>query len=237
MVNVNTIYTLVASVYLNKVQSGAFTIDQFNTAILASNYDILNQRLGLPQNYTPGNPTSPMSYQVTQKITDDTRQFIAKADIVRSANGYFDYPSDYYAYSSLRHRYIEQPKKCGDKPYWEDRKVEVLDDSEFTERLESNIIPATNYYAIGNYYSYGIDVKPDNINKVVLTYVKIPVTPVWGYTLVNDQPVYASGSSTDFDYPVSMTNDIAIMVLGKLGLNLLMPEVMQYSELIKKNGV
>ena len=78
---------------------------------------------------------------------------------------------------------------------------------------------------------------PDVINKVKLTYVKIPTTPVWGFTLVNDQPVYNSATSTNFDYPVSMTNDIAMIVLSKLGVNLMMGEIVQYAEMIKKNGV
>jgi len=236
-INVNTVYQLVSSVYLNKLQSGAFTSDQFNSAIAVSNYEILNQRLGLPQDYQVGLPQSRISYQVTSKITDDLRHLITKADIQKANTGYFPYPANYYAFSSLRHRYIEPPKKCKDEPVWQDRRIELLDDGEFTARLESSVIPPTDYYPIANYYSYGIEVRPANINKVKLTYVKIPQTPVWNYTMVNDQPVYDPVGSVDFDYPVSMTNEIAIIILGKFGVNLLMADIVQYSEQIKNKGI
>lgn len=238
MINVNTIYELVSSVYLNKKQSGAFTIEQFNSAIAVAALDILKQRIGLPEDYQIGAPFSRVSYQITQKITDDIRHLIVVADIFRNNSGYFNYPTDYFAFSSLRHRYIEPPKNCKtNEVVWQDRRVEVLDDGEFTARLESEVIPPSLYYAVANYYNYGIMVKPDNINKVKLTYVKQPVTPVWGYTLVDDEPVYDAATSTNFDYPPSMTNDIAMVVLSKLGLNLLMQEVVQYAEAIKQKGV
>jgi hypothetical protein len=236
-INVNTLYQLVTSTYLNKLQSGGFTITQFNSACATANLDILKQRIGLPEDYQLGAPFSKIAYQITQKITDDVRQFITIADISRNVNGYFPVPADYFAFSSLRHRYIVNPTTCGGETKWQDRKIEVLDDGEFNERLESDVIPPTDYYAVANYYSYGIKVMPENINKVKLTYVKIPQTPVWGYTVVNDQPVYDSTTSTDFDYPVSMTNDIATLVLKYLGVNLLMGEIVQYATERQKQGV
>jgi hypothetical protein len=223
------------SVMMNKAQSGAVKIDDFNSACAVANYEILNQRLGLPQNYTPQNPSSPISYQRTQKITDDLKQLITIVAITKNGSGYFPLPSDYYAFSSMEYRYVKN-NDCGEGPDWEDINVEILADGEFNVRKRSKVIMPEPKYPVGNYYSYGVKVLPEVISRVKLTYVKTPQTPVWGFTLVNDQPVYESTTSTDFDYPVSMTNDIAMVVLAKLGLNLHMNEIVQYAEAKKVQG-
>lgn len=236
MISVNTIYELVASVFLNKKQSGGFTITDFNTACAAVNYDFLKGRVGLPESYKPGAPFAPVAYQLTQKITDDVRQFIVIADITRNGNGYFVIPNDYFAFSSLRYRYIINGD-CGGEPTWEDIYIPVLDDGEFNARLRNTIIPPELKYPIANYYSYGIMVKPDIISKVKLTYLKTPQTPLWKYTVVDDQPVFDATGSVDFDYPVSCTTDIAVLVGKYLGLNLLMAEVTQFLEQRQVRGL
>ena len=236
MISVNTIYELVASVMLNKKQAGSFTIEQFNTACLSANLDFLKYRVGLPENYQLGAPFAPISYQVTQKITDDVRQHIVIADITKNANGYFVIPDDYFAFSSLRYRYILN-KDCGEQPDWQDIDIQVLSDGEYNVRLRSTIIPPELKYPVANYYSYGILVKPDEINRIKLTYLKVPQTPIWNYTLVDDQPVFDPTGSVDFDYPVSCTTDIAVLVGKLLGLNLLMSEVTQFLEQRQVKGI
>lgn len=77
---------------------------------------------------------------------------------------------------------------------------------------------------------------PEQISKVKLTYLKKPQTPVWAYKVVDDQPVYDAANSFDFDYPVSCTNDIAVMVGKYMGLNLLFPEVVQFLEQRQDKG-
>lgn len=234
MISTNTIYNLVADVFLSKKQSGAFTIDAFNTACQAVNYDILKWKVGLPEAYQMGAPYPPIAYQVTQKITDDVRQFIVIADIQKNNSGYFQIPDDYFAFSSLRYRYVKN-NSCGE-PEWVDIDIPVLDDGEFNMRLRNTIVPPQVKYPIANYYNYGIKIMPEQISKVKLTYLKKPQTPVWAYTVVDDQPVYDAANSVDFDYPVSCTNDIAVMVGKYMGLNLLFPEVVQFLEQRQDKG-
>ncbi len=236
MISANTIYETVVNTLLNKKQSGAVNLISLNNAFAVANYEILNQRLGLPQHYTPQNPSSPISYQRTIKITDDVRQLILIAPISKNNSGYFTLPADYYAFSSMEYRYVKN-NDCGEGPEWEDINIEILTDGEFNVRKRSKVIMPELKYPVGNYYSYGVKVLPEVISRVKLTYVKTPQTPVWGFTLVNDQPVYDSTTSTDFDYPVSMTNDIAMVVLSKMGINLHMNEIVQYAEAKKVQGI
>ncbi len=235
MILVNTIYELVASVFLNKQQSGAFKIEDFNTACVAVNNDFMKLKVGLPEEYQAGAPYPRQAYQVTQKITDDVRQFIVIEDLQKNSSGYFVLPENYFAFSSLRYRWVKNAG-CNEPPQWEDLEIDVLDDGEFNVRLRNTIIKPELKYPIANYYSYGIKVLPEQIIKIKLTYLRKPQTPVWAFTTVDDQPVYDATASVNFEYPESCTNDIAVMVGKYLGLNLLMPEVTQFLSQRQKEG-
>lgn len=114
-INVNDIKFLVET-YSNSFQSGKLSPSQFNAIIKAVNYDFLKWRVGLPESYQAGNPTPPIAYDITQKITDDVKQFIVISEIPINADGYFTLPSDYFAFSSWRYKWVANSDSCKGEP-------------------------------------------------------------------------------------------------------------------------
>src|SRR5580692_12925896 len=56
-----------------KLLSGGISPDAYNVALNVVNTDIFNLKVGLPQEYKPGQPLPRQAYEVSRKITDDVR--------------------------------------------------------------------------------------------------------------------------------------------------------------------
>jgi len=217
----------------NKSQSGAISPDEFNLACSVVNIEFLKLKIGLPEEYQVGSPMARQMYQVSQKITDDVKFLITKLPINKSLD-YFAIPSDYAAYSKLTYRYIENVE-C--KSVLSTKPIEVVTDSEYAERIDNSITYPTFKNPIANYTSYGLEVSPQEIDKIELTYLKIPATPIRQYTVnANDESVYNPTGSVNFAFPVTTHNDICMRLLGYFGINVREEFLVQTANSYKQNG-
>jgi len=112
-----------------------------------------------------------------------------------------------------------------------------MSDNELVDALDNTIAPPTLTYPKAAYYQYGFKVYPEEINRVICTYVRIPQTPVWGYTLVNDEPIYNPSTSVNFEFPESTLMDIANLCLLKLGISIRDADIVNTSATRQKEGV
>lgn len=200
----------------NKAQSGAISPDEFNAACAVINIEFLKERVGLPEDYKVGQYESPIAYQVTQKITDDVRYFIEETTITKSG-GYFAYPSDYFAWSSMLYKYTKNT--CGE-PVVQERWVESITDGELTIRKNNSIINPTLDAPVCAFYSDGMKIFPKEIERVSLTYLRKPATPFRNYTVVDGFDIYNPVGSTQFEYPESTHPDICSRILKYYGINI-----------------
>lgn len=218
----------------NKSQSGAISSDEFNLACSVINIEFFKLKVGLPEEYQIGGALARQMYQVSQKITDDIKFLITKYTMTRSNTDYFVLPSDYGAYSKLTYRSVTN-KDC--LAVASLRSVEVVTDSEFSERMDNSITYPTLKRPIANYTSYGLEIEPKEITSVELTYLKIPTTPIRQYTMnANDESVYNPTGSVDFAYPKTTHNDICMRLLGYFGINIREEFLVQVANNFKQQG-
>ena len=78
---------------------------------------------------------------------------------------------------------------------------------------------------------------PDTINAVDFHYYRMPVQPVFAYTVTNDELIYDSGSSTEFEWPETCHMDLIRILFSYLGINLRSQEIVQYAEMQKTKGI
>lgn len=227
-VNVNDVVQAM-QFYSAKKQSSMISPDEINILFKAVNLDYLKYLVGLPEQYTPGQPMAPVQYQLTQQITDRVYPFIKKLIVPRATSGFFPIPVDYFAFSSIRYRYVSNATSCGGNPFHKALDIRVVMDEEVNDILFNTICPPTLLYPICAYYLGGLEVWPHDILSVIFTYLKRPVTPVWGFTVVNDEPVYNPATSTDFEWPDMCLNDITIMCLKYIGINLESQELIGFA--------
>lgn len=218
----------------NKYQAGNINAVEFNLACKAVNIELFNVKVGLPEAYQAGAPYPPQAWQVTQKITDDLQPFIKDATIDR-VQGYFALPTDYAAFSSLSYKYVVN-STTGGQPYSEINYIDVVTDAELRVRLADNVIMPTLKYPVASYRAQGILLYPTDINRITLTYLRYPVTPVYGYTVTNDEYIYDSANSVQTEYPITLHTEFAMRVARYLGINIRETEFEQLIESRLKQG-
>jgi len=138
---------------------------------------------------------------------------------------------EYWTLSRLTHKYqsngniVKQP-------------IVVVKDNEWAMNLGSSIIAPTKKRAIANIQSDKFLIEPSNlINMVNLTYIRVPETPVWGYNVTNNRPVYDSSKSTNLDAPQQAFNEIAMITLEFIGIRIREQELIQAASGMENKGV
>jgi hypothetical protein len=103
--------------------------------------------------------------------------------------------------------------------------------------INSEIIPPTASYPRALYRNDGAYIYPTTLSgDVSFTYLSEPTVPTWAYTVVSNRPVYASGSSTDFEFNEPMFLAIVSRILGHVGMNLKDTELAKYSVAFEEKG-
>lgn len=202
-------------------QSGEWTDDQFNLGLKFANIDMLRYEAGLPEGYAPGNPEPAISWQITNRISDDLVDFIKPVIITQDNNGYFKIPDDYYGFSSMWYRYKLNPVACHGTPSGKDKYIEPVSDDELRTRLSSDIKAPDFRYPIVAWYQYGFQVYPIAIKTVEFTYLRVPITPVWGYTILgNGQTEYNPLTSVQPEWPDALIPNYTMRVLKYLSITI-----------------
>ena len=210
---------LLALFFADKAQSRQISDAEFNTVIASVNLELFKTKVGIPEEYRVGQTKARQEWQVTHKISDDMRKFVTEVEI-NKVGGVFPYPTDYGAFSSLRYSRILN-NGC-DNPDVRTRTIELVTDAELSDRLDNTVVEPNFDYPVGAWYSAGWKVFPKIIDKIDLTYLRIPVTPVRGYILdpATDLTVYDPLTSVQIEYPETLHIDFTYRVLKSLAINI-----------------
>ncbi len=229
---------------LNKEQSGrSMTEDQYNLILQVINVEYMKWKYGLPEEYQPGSPIPRQFWEATQKITDDMRWAKVKmggqegGQMVVDTNGIAQIPSNYLHYSSIWFNYLKNNPECGKPASKKVFPVEVLFDDQVGDRITHPVKGPTLKYPFCCFYNDYIEFWPKTLGNVEFTYIRIPTTPVYAYTVVNDEPVYNAAASVQLEWPVDCHADIANLIVGLASENLRDQFMKQVSTERRERGV
>jgi hypothetical protein len=238
-VNVNEVYKFVQFIS-NKSQSGNLTPDNFNTSLKRALYEFVMNRLGNIFQYQPGQPVQRISFQSSKRVSDDLRHLITPVNPAHvDIDGQFPIPADYLFCTSIRYKY-KTLSDDGKNTEYVERKVDLVTDAEVSSISDSEIFKARLKAGkmcfaaeYGDYFQF----YPSNVGTVIFTYLRMPETPMWAFTVVNNRPVYDPANSVDVDIQEISTSEVVMNVCNFLGINLRENDLIQYSELKKQEGV
>jgi hypothetical protein len=266
MININEVKIL-SDYIANKHQTGAAqTPNEFNLCVQSSLDDVIMYYYGLPQRYAVGVPLPPVAWEVTQLVMDYLRDLKQTKPITVTA-GRMSIPSDYIHKSVLTYDFVEQttpsgstadcdedePVACDDdkktkaKTYQQlqmtnkitrkTKTIPVLTDEQFQMAKSSEVRKLSQKYPIARVMNGYFDIAPQEVKSVTLTYIRYPLTPVWGYTVPNGiDPQYNPSTSVNIELPAILKNQVAYSVLTKLGINIRENQLQAFVEMMKKNG-
>lgn len=115
--------------------------------------------------------------------------------------------------------------------------VQVLNEEELIERLNSQVIPvsAEDPIAIMNKENK-IQLFPESPTNGGVYYLRRPVAPVFVYTQTGRTVVYNQAGSTQLEWRDMDVNNIIAIALSYYGINMSSQEVMQFAELKTQQG-
>jgi hypothetical protein len=184
---------------LNKLGKDAFgnlvTPEAFNQAAAYVNMEKLNDFLEVSSQ--------------DREIVDDLRPFAKTTTLsVNPSTNEVLTPGDYIAYIQL----VVQGTL---------RQIEMLTWEDYAYRLSTSLYYPTTDRPIATIQDDGIFVAP-NLTNVILTYVREPQTPEYGYTIdpLTGLPVYDPLTSTQFEYPVDVYPDLVNMLYKYFAINI-----------------
>lgn len=228
MIDVNSIYEYCLW-QLNKEQSGnSLSPDQFNSGLAWSNLEYFKLKYGLSEDYQAGRPVAPVTYEISQKIMDDMRSLRTVLGgknapaLPIDVNGWAEIPPDYLHVSSIKYNGTT---------------IEILREDFLGDRLTNSIKYPSKENPICVMQENYISFYPKDLGFVEFSYLRLPQTPVWGYTIVNDQPVYNSATSVQSEFPSDCQTDIGNLILHYAAANLRDQLSLQLSEQRKKAGI
>jgi hypothetical protein len=197
----------------NKDQTGNLpTPAEFNSYLARANEDKFRIEYGLRENLQNN-----IAYQNSQDSTDALAPFLTQAPLTTLVPGQFALPADYVHVSSIA--YIDNARR---------NMVMIVNEDEYNGLINNPIIPPTTKYPIAKFMGSSIFVQP-GVTAIDMVYLRMPRTPVWGYTTVNDEPVYNPATSVQLEWKPIYHIDIARLVMGYMSIEFRDQEFEQYA--------
>jgi len=218
-----------------------FKPEQYKLAIIAANIDLFKKVTGLPEEYQPGTPVAREYFEMNHKALAEISDF--KQHIFNQAvsSGAFVIPSDYVYWDSMTYNW--QTTVDGQARTFP-RTVELLRENELADRRGNfTKAPSAKYPVtvmrknMTESPNDRFDLYPDTINAVDIHYYRMPVEPVFDYTIVSNEIVYAPGTSTEFEWGKVKHMDLVRIMMSYLGMNLSKEDLIQYAEMQKAKGI
>lgn len=141
--------------------------------------------------------------------------------------GVLSFPSDYLQTSSIRHYYVPATGTGIEVP------VDEVSNKELGLIGSSQLSTPTKEFP--KYSEFGTEIRflPKDIGIIMWDYLRTPVAPVWGFTVVSNRPVYSAAASTNFEWSDNFTNEVASMYLSLIGVNLKDGELSSFAQMYK----
>jgi hypothetical protein len=205
----------------NKKQQGYITPDEFNMLAPIAQLSLINDRLGNEKKFDPRNQIPPYGFGVNQKIREELRKILVTPTTTAVSSGIAAVPADYLYYDTIS----VNGRPC----------TEVTQD-EINEMNNSLIIPPSVLFPKFLVNQSGIYIYPASITSIKLSWVRMPATPIWNFTIVNDEPVYNPSGSQDFEVSPLVHLEVCMKILSNIGIHLNMAEIVQYSKMQEAEG-
>ena len=232
MIDVQYLYNYVSDL-ARKHRSGGYTSDdQFNRINKSA-------ELGLFQHFAK-------IYEDTQDIVDHLNPFVVYSSLLPTDHsGHLAFPANYAHRINVGGIYIENPVDCGEDVTVTRYPTNYLRNDEVNQVQSSvlkGVVPSvatkTFYHVFRN---NNIDILPDGLFWVELTYLRYPVYGEIYFTITQvdgeDVLTYDPLLSKNLEWNMISFNHLVGLHLSALGIELSSPDLIQYALTPNINGV
>jgi len=118
----------------------------------------------------------------------------------------------------------------------ESREVEEVQQKELLYIDQSPLTKPTSKRPIYVRRGSSITIYPDNPD-FTYTYIRRPKKPNWNYVIVNNKPLYNSGTSRNFELHAAEESELVYKILKLAGINIKQQEVVQVAQTLEATQV
>lgn len=109
--------------------------------------------------------------------------------------------------------------------------IHDVDSTKWNARINDPVKIPTATYPVCTHNGQELKVMPiAAFPKVIVSFLKRPTEPIWGYTVVGDRYVYDDSASVDFEWHETMMDLIMDKTLSNLGISMRSLEMQQFSK-------
>ena len=171
--------------------------------------------------------------QLRQKNWDNLRPFIKirgdhQSPSLPVANGVATLPGDFFQPVSAVYR--RSTKDAVGNIKITDRIIEKTDSEMFDDRHANPVTTPTIRYPVINYRETHARVSPKEIRGIILTYITLPIPPVYAQKMQNGVNVYDPASSTELQWTDDCIIDIIRKLLQQMGIKVGRGDIVQVTE-------
>lgn len=206
--------------------------EQFKALAPIVNIELFKEKMGLPEEYQPGQPISRQSFDLNKILNAETR-FLREYEASQAVgSGTISYPSDFFIVDEIRYVYqrtIDGVTISIPKP------AQELTEREYSDRAGNFTKKPTTENPVYVLRSGGIYIYPVTIVQVQFSYLRYPIDPVFDY--VQETGYITEGSSpTEYEWGRHLHPLLSMKILSHLGINLRENQMLQYAEMYKERG-
>ena len=225
MYNLNDINFLVSFALEKKAPGIELPQAKFEQLLHQSQLIQFRRKLGIPEVYNPNNPTG---FETSKVITSDLEPFKVimgdKTMELKVKDGYATQPDNYYFPSTMRLRVVKSVVES-----W--RKVDILSDQEFDNRISSALLQPNLRYPACNFQAGVIRVAPRTIRSLYFVYLKLPQKPVFSVSYDRGFAEYDPTNSTELEWnDMNILDIVSILINELLQVQISMQEIQQMSK-------
>jgi len=214
-VSIDTVYQRVLAL-ANKEQRGYITPQEFNLIAQQAQMELFEQYF-YDAKSEDRNLKSSTEFSNIDELLDEKISIFKKSSAIVVALGIGTLPSDLYRLGMVYHtnKYIE---------------FEQLTEEELLYLNLSLARPNYLFPCFVRNSELTIKLYPAGMNIVSCNYTKSPITPKWGYVVVNEKALYNAGNSTDFELHKSDETELVYKILSLAGIVIAKPGLGTYSD-------
>lgn len=163
-------------------------------------------------------------FEKTQKTTDDVRPFIEiDSNTTTNPQGRFALPSNYGTIASISIGASE-------------KEVDIVKESEVTARLDSELSPPSAESPFGVMRGNFIQFYPkQEYNQIMLVYMRTPVEPSIGRTIVSNREIYSEPDTVDLEVVEASLDEIIRRAALEIGVSLKDQGIAGYNQIGLQN--
>jgi len=223
-VSVDTVYQRVLTL-ANKEQRGYITPQEFNLLANQAQMEILNQYFYDINQWgrQHGNDTeySDMLNIIQEKLSElEVRIVDTITSIVGGIYNYRTNINDLYKLGSVHTTHPTNSQKI---------EIEEVNNNEWYTMQSAPLTRPTLSRPVYVNRQDGLNIYPDTIEDIDISYIKMPNKVEWGYFVINDKALYDSNLSktTHFELHASEETELVYKILRLAGISIKQPEVVQ----------